>query len=60
MFFNLFIKSLEIGISSEVAKFTDNTKLFQVVKTKSILSTLLQEELFKQGEQAAKWQMHYM
>ena len=34
VFFYLFINDLETGISSEVAKFTDDTKLFWVVKTR--------------------------
>ena len=32
--FNLFINDLETGISSEVAKFADDTKLFRVAKTR--------------------------
>lgn len=32
VFFNLFINVLDIMIINEVAKFVDNTKIFQVVK----------------------------
>ncbi|CAM4685396.1 unnamed protein product [Lepidochelys kempii] len=33
--FNLFINDLEKGVNSEVAKFADNTKLLEIVKTKA-------------------------
>ena len=56
--FNLFINDLETGISSEVAKFADDTKLFQVVKTRRDCEEL-RKNLSKLGEWVAKWQMHF-
>ena len=56
--FNLFINDLETGISSEVAKFADDTKLFWEVKTGRDWEEL-QKDLSKLGEWAAKWQMHF-
>ena len=56
--FNLFINDLETGISSEVAKFADDTKLFRVVKTKRDCEEL-QKDLSKLGEWAEKWQMRF-
>ena len=56
MLFNLFINYLETGINSEVAKFANCTKLFQVVKTRRDCDQL-QKDLSKLGEWAAKWQM---
>ena len=37
MLFNLFINDLELGVSSEVAKITDDTQLFKVVRTRDLL-----------------------
>ena len=56
--FNLFINDLETGISSEVAKSAEDTKLFQVVMTRKD-SEELQKDLSKLGERAAKWQMRF-
>ena len=56
--FSLFINDLKIGISSEVVKFADDTKLFQVVKTRRDCEEL-QKDLSKLAEWAAKWQMHF-
>ena len=56
--FNLFINDLETGISSEVAKFADDMKLFWVVKTRRDCEEL-QKDLSKLGEWVAKWQMHF-
>lgn len=33
--FNLFMNNLELGVVSEVAKFSDDTQLFREVKTKA-------------------------
>ena len=58
MLFNLFINDLETGISSEVAKFADDTKHFQVVRIRRDCEEL-QKDLFKLGEWAVKWQMRF-
>ena len=47
--FNLFINDLKTGISSEVARFADDTKLFWVVKTRRDCEEL-QKDLSKLGE----------
>ena len=54
--FNRFINDLETGISSGVEKFTDDTKLFWVVKTTRDCEEL-QKDLSRLGEWAVKWQM---
>ncbi|XP_066473251.1 zinc finger protein 614-like [Tiliqua scincoides] len=54
--FNLSINDLEAGLSSEEAKFADDTKLFRVVKTRTDCEEL-QKDLSKLTEWAAKWQM---
>ena len=56
--FNLFINDLETEISSEMAKFADYMKFFQVVKTRRDCE-VLQKELSKLGEWVAKWQMRF-
>ena len=56
--FNLFINDMESGLSSEVAKFADDTKLFRVVKTRRDCEEL-QKDLSKLEEWAAKWQMRF-
>ena len=50
--FNLFINDLETGISSEVARFADDMKLFPVVKTRRDCEEL--QDFSKLGEWAAK------
>ena len=54
--FNLFINGLELGVSSEVATFADDTKLVKVVKTKRHYEEF-KRDLSKLGEWAFKWQM---
>ena len=54
--FKLFIKDLELGVSSEVAKFANDTKLFKAVKTKRDCEEH-QSDLSKLGEWGSKWQM---
>ena len=56
--FNLFINDLELGVSNEVAKFADDTKLFKVVKTERYCEEL-QRDPSKLGEWASKWQMWF-
>uniref|UniRef100_K7F105 Reverse transcriptase domain-containing protein n=1 Tax=Pelodiscus sinensis TaxID=13735 RepID=K7F105_PELSI len=56
--FNLFINDLEKGVSSEVVKFADDTKLFRIVKTEADCEGL-QEDLTKLSEWATKWQMKF-
>lgn len=51
--FKGFINDLEKGINSKVAKFTDDTKRFWVVKTRSICEEL-QKDPFKLREWAAE------
>uniref|UniRef100_K7F1Z4 Reverse transcriptase domain-containing protein n=1 Tax=Pelodiscus sinensis TaxID=13735 RepID=K7F1Z4_PELSI len=54
--FNLFINDLEKGVSSEVVKFADDTKLFRIVKPEADCEGL-QEDLTKLSDWATKWQM---
>uniref|UniRef100_K7EZH3 Reverse transcriptase domain-containing protein n=1 Tax=Pelodiscus sinensis TaxID=13735 RepID=K7EZH3_PELSI len=56
--FNLFINDLEKGVSSEVVKFADDTKLFRIVKTEADCEGL-QEDLTKLSDWATKWQMKF-
>ncbi|CAM4653692.1 unnamed protein product [Lepidochelys kempii] len=56
--FNLFIKDLEKGVNSEVAKFADDTKLLKIVKTKADCEEL-QKDLTKLSDWATKWQMKF-
>ena len=44
-----YLDNLETGISNEVAKFADDTKLFQVVDTRRDCEEV-QKDLFKLGE----------
>ena len=53
-----FINDLELGVSSEAAKFADDTKLFKVVTTQRDCEEL-QRDLSKLGEWASKWQMWF-
>ena len=54
--FNLFINDLETGISSEVAKFADDRKLFWGVKTRRDCEEF-QKDVSKLREWVVKWQM---
>ena len=54
----MFMNDLELGVSSEVARFADDTKLFKVVKTQRDCEEL-QRDLSKLGEWASKWQMQF-
>ena len=56
--FNLLINDLELGVTSEVATFEDDTKLLKVVKTQRDYEEL-QRDLSKLGEWASKWQMWF-
>uniref|UniRef100_K7GG65 Reverse transcriptase domain-containing protein n=1 Tax=Pelodiscus sinensis TaxID=13735 RepID=K7GG65_PELSI len=56
--FNLFINDLEKGVSSEVVKFADDTKLFRIVKTEADCEGL-QEDLTKLSDWATEWQMNF-
>ncbi|CAM4598511.1 unnamed protein product [Caretta caretta] len=56
--FNLFINDLEKGVNSEVAKFADDTKLLEIVKTKADCEEL-QKDLTKLSDWATKWQMKF-
>ena len=56
--FNLFINDLELGVSREVAKFANDTKLFKVVRTQRDCEEL-QRDLYKLGEWEPKWQMWF-
>ncbi|XP_030051022.1 uncharacterized protein LOC115464802, partial [Microcaecilia unicolor] len=58
LLFNVFINDLEMGITSEVIKFADDTKLFRVVKSQEECERL-QEDLARLGEWACKWQMKF-
>ena len=58
MLFNLFINDLELGLSSEVAKFADDTKLFRVVKAREDCEAL-QRDLSRLEEWASMWQMRF-
>ncbi|CAM4478491.1 unnamed protein product [Lepidochelys kempii] len=54
--FNLFINDLEKGVNREVAKFANDTKLLEIVKTKADCEEL-QKDLTKLSDWATKWQM---
>ncbi|CAM5165820.1 unnamed protein product [Natator depressus] len=56
--FNLFMNDLEKGIKSEVAKFSDDTKLLKIVKTKADCEEF-QIDLTELSDWAAKWQMKF-
>ncbi|CAM5124147.1 unnamed protein product [Natator depressus] len=56
--FSLFINDLEKGVNSEVAKFSDDTKLLKIVKTKADCEEL-QKGLTKLSDWATKWQMKF-
>ncbi|CAM4508925.1 unnamed protein product [Caretta caretta] len=56
--FNIFINDLKKGVSSEVAKFADGTKLLKTVKSKADCKEL-QRDLRKLGDWATKWQMKF-
>ena len=58
LLFDIFINDLESGITSEVIKFADDTKLFKVVKTQEDCGKL-QEDLDKLEDWASKWQMKF-
>lgn len=50
--FNLFIKDLELGASSEAAQFVDDTKLFRVVRAREDYEES-QRKLSRVGEWAS-------
>lgn len=58
MQFKIFIDDLEQQVTSEVAKFTADNKLFEVVKMKADYEEL-QKDLRKLNEWPIKWQMKF-
>lgn len=56
--FKIFIDDLEQQVTSEVAKFTADNKLFKVVKMKADYEEL-QKDLRKLNEWPIKWQMKF-
>ncbi|EMP29807.1 hypothetical protein UY3_13071 [Chelonia mydas] len=55
--FSIFINDLEKGVNSEVATFTDDTKLLKIVQSQADCEEL-QKDL-SLGDWATKWQMKF-
>ncbi len=58
LLFIIYINDLDSGISSEVSKFADDTKVGRVIRTDYDASEL-QGDLDRLNEWARKWQMEF-
>ncbi|CAM4529781.1 unnamed protein product [Caretta caretta] len=56
--FNIFINNLEKGVNSDVAKFTDDTKLLKIVKSQADCKEL-QMDPANLGDLVTHWQMKF-
>ena len=58
LLFIIYINDLDSGISSDISKFSDDSKIGRIIKAESDVKDL-QEDLHRLNELVGKWQMDF-